>query len=131
MTDEITILNGKINIAPLIKAQRAFDEAVAKAQTQLERDGAIQRFEFTYELLWKMLKKVLAFKGLNINNPRDVFREAAKEHLIEDPKIWFEVIKKRNMTTHIYSEMYAKEIFEFLPHFQKQLSKIIDQIKNL
>ena len=131
MTEEITILNGKITITPLIRAQKAFDEAVAKAQTQLEQDGAIQRFEFTYELLWKILKKILAFKGLAINNPRDVFREAAKEGLVEDPKFWFEVIKKRNMTTHMYSEMYAKEIFEFLPSFQKQLSEVVTKIKSL
>ena len=131
MTEEITILNGKITITPLIRAQKAFDEAVAKAQTQLEQDGAIQRFEFTYELLWKTLKKILAFKGININNPRDVFRAVAKEGLIQDPTFWFEVIKKRNMTTHIYSEIYADEIFKFLPQFQKQLSEVVKKIKIL
>ena len=131
MAEEITILDGKIIITPLIKAQIAFDEALVEAKTQLERDGAIQRFEFTYELLWKILKKIFAFKGVDINNPRDVFRAAAKERLIQDPKFWFEVIKKRNMTTHLYSEMFADEIFAFLPEFQERLSEVIKKIKIL
>jgi len=131
MKEDITILNGKIIISPLLKAQTTFDMAVNKAKTKLEQDGAIQRFEYTYELLWKTLKKILAFKGININNPRDVFRESAKEKFIEDPKFWFEVIKKRNLTTHIYNEKFAEEIFEFLPKFQVELSKVINIIKRL
>jgi nucleotidyltransferase substrate binding protein (TIGR01987 family) len=131
VAEEITILNGKIDITPLIKAQLAFNKALAEAKSDLERDGAIQRFEFTYKLLWKMLKKILAVKGLDINNPRDVFRAAAKEGLIDDIKFWFEVLKKRNLTTHTYSEQYAVEVFEFLPQVQPQLAEIIEKIKKL
>ena len=131
MVEDITIFNGKLVITPLIKAQRALNEAIKEADTKLERDGAIQRFEFTYELLWKTLKKILSFKGININNPRDVFRAAAKEGLIEDPKFWFEAIKKRNMTTHIYNEQYADEVFDFLPQLVEHLALVIDKIRLL
>ena len=128
---EKSIFNGKINITHLLKAQIAFDDSVAKAKNQLERDGAIQRFEFTYELLWKTLKKILAFKGLNVANPRDVFRYSAKEGLIEDPEFWFEVIKKRNLVTHTYSESFSAEIFSFLPEFKKRLDVVVSRIKSL
>ncbi len=51
MSKEIKIFDGKITITPLIKAQKKLNEALTLAHTQLEKDGAIQRFEFTYELL--------------------------------------------------------------------------------
>ncbi len=111
MTNEITIFDGKLSIAPLINATNAFQEALKEAKTQLEQDGTIQRFEFTYELLWKTLKKILSFKGIDANNPHDLFREAAKNKLIDHPHFWFGVIRKRNLTTHIYNQEIADDIF--------------------
>ena len=53
MADEIIIL-GKINITRLIQAYETFKKGLGEVETELERDGAIQRFEFTYELDWKI-----------------------------------------------------------------------------
>jgi nucleotidyltransferase substrate binding protein (TIGR01987 family) len=128
---EKTIFDDKLSITPLISATHALREALKSAQTQLERDGAIQRFEFTYELLWKTLKKILAFKGIDVNNLRDTFCEAAKNKLIEHPKFWFTVIRKRNLSTHIYNQEMADEIFEFLPEFERELSNILIAIEKL
>lgn len=131
MADERTILAGKIAITPLLNASNALREAIAQAETQLEHDGALQRFEFTYELLWKTLKKILAFKGINVNNPRDVFREAARNQLIDNPKFWFEVIRKRNLTTHVYNQQMADAIFDFLQQFEPELTKVLKNIEQL
>ncbi len=130
MTQEVIILD-KLNITSLLKAQKAFSSALKEVKTELERDGAIQRFEFTYELAWKTLKRILSFKGIDINNPRDVFRESAKAGLIDDPKVWFEFIKKRNLTTHTYNEECAEDIYKCLPDFEKELLIVIDRIKKL
>lgn len=130
MSEEVIIL-GKIIITPLLKAQKTLEEALIEAKSDLERDGAIQRFEYTYELIWKVLKKILSFKGIDVNSPRDVFREAAKQDIIEDPKIWFEFIKKRNLTVHTYNEDDAEEIFGCLPSFRDELAKVIEKIKKL
>ena len=127
---EFVILENII-ITPLIKAHTALKKALAETSTELERDGCIQRFEFTYELFWKTLKKILKFKGVIVNNPRDVFREAAKEGLIEDPKFWFEVITKRNLTTHTYREESSIEVFEALPEIAKRIEIVVDKIKAL
>lgn len=127
---DIVIL-GKVIITPLIRAQKVFNQAVEQAKNDLEKDGAIQRFEFTYELVWKTLRKILKFKGVNISSPRDVFRESAREGLIEDPKFWFEAIKKRNLTSHVYDEDFSEEVFEFLPRFKEELDKVIETIKKL
>lgn len=130
MTKEVVIL-GNINITALIKAVKAFKKGFAKAKTELERDGVIQRFEFTYELAWKTLKRILAFKGLDINNPRDVFREAAKQKLIDDPLVWFEFLRKRNLTVHTYNPEVANEIYESFPTFKEELNKLLDIVKKL
>ena len=94
------IIMGGIDITSLLKAQQAFKKALLEAKTELERDGVIQRFEFTFELFWKALKRILSFKGIDANSPREVFRQAAKQGLIEDPKVWFEFIKHRNINFH-------------------------------
>lgn len=93
MEKDIIIL-GNINITSLIKASNQFKKGLIKAESEQERGGVVQRFELTFELVWKILKKILAFKGININSPRETFREAAKQKFIQDPLVWFEFIKK-------------------------------------
>jgi nucleotidyltransferase substrate binding protein (TIGR01987 family) len=125
------IICENINITTLIKATKSFKEGIKGAHSELERDGVIQRFEFTYELVWKTLKKILKFKGLDVNSPRDVFREAAKFYFIDDPLVWFEFIKKRNLTVHTYNSDCADEIFESLSKFEVELDKLIKKIIKL
>lgn len=125
------IILEQIDISSLIKAFEFFKNALPNISTDLERDGAIQRFEYTFELTWKTLKKVLAVKGLYINNPRDVFRDAAQTGLIEEIEPWFEFIKMRNLTVHTYNEDYALEIFQSLPKFKTETEKLISKLKNL
>lgn len=120
-----------IDITPLIKGTKQFNDGFASAKNELERDGVIQRFKVSFELVWKTLKRVLAFKGVDVNSPRDVFRESAKQQLIEDPLIWFDFIKKRNLTVHTYNQDCAEEIFESLSAFQKELDKVVETIKGL
>ena len=107
------------------------ENALKQINTELERDGAIQRFKFTFELSWKTLKRILTFKGLDVNNHRDVFRESAKQGLIENVEDWFEFIKKRNLTIHTYNEEYAVEIFESLTQFKIEVQKLIETITKL
>lgn len=128
---EKTLVLGQVEITPLLKAFATFKRAMEEAKSELERDGAVQRFEYTFELTWKVLKKILAVKGLDINNPRDVFRDAARMGLIDSVEVWFEFIKMRNLTVHTYNEDYAVEIFQNLPMFQGEVEKLIEKIKKL
>jgi nucleotidyltransferase substrate binding protein (TIGR01987 family) len=128
---EKTLVLGQVEILPLLNAFASFKRAMEEVKTELERDGAVQRFEYTFELAWKVLKKILAVKGLDINNPRDVFRDAARMGLIDNLEIWFEFIKMRNLTVHTYNEDYAVEIFQSLPKFQGEVEKLIEKIKKL
>lgn len=125
------IVLGDINIGPFFKARNKLADAIQNAKSELEKTGAIKCFEYCYELSWKLMKKILQKKGIETNNPRDAFREAAKNTLISDPEIWFDFILKRNLTTHTYDENLAKEIFEFLPIFLKEVDKFIQNVKEM
>ena len=127
MEKDIIILNDLV-ITPLIKAKQALDIALSAPKTDLNRDASIQRFEFTFELTWKTLKRILQKKGIRIHNPRDVLREAAKEGFIEDPQIWFDFLENRNNTLHVYNEKTAETIYQALPAFKNALEALIEKI---
>ena len=77
-----------------------------------EADGLIQRFEFTFELAWKLIKSYAEFQGTDkeIMGSRDAVRWAFENHLISDSATWMEMIKRRNDTSHTYDEDTATEV---------------------
>lgn len=130
MDDEIVITGGII-ITPLIKAKQAFAIALSAPKTDLNRDASIHRFEFTFELAWKAMKRVLRYKGLQANSPRDVIRDAASEGLILDPVLWFGFLENRNRTVHTYNEAIADEIYADLPSFNRALEQLLVKLQSL
>lgn len=125
------IILENINITPLIKAQAFLQAAIDEAKSQLEKAGAIQSFEMTYELAWKIIKRVLAYRGMDVASPREVFRAAAQEKLIDNPEVWFEFIHYRNLTVHVYNQAIASEVFSFLPMFSAEIIKLISKLEAL
>lgn len=71
---------------------------------QLEREGAIQRFEYTFELAWHTLKDRLQYDGINLDTvtPRHVIRQAFEAGLIEDGETWMDMLTDRNRMSHTY-----------------------------
>ena len=125
------LILGDLNIAPLIKAQIFLKTAIDVARSDLERAGAIQSFEICYELSWKTMKRILAYRGIEANSPREVFRLAAREKLIDDLERWFDFLEKRNLTRHVYNLAIAEEVFAFLPSFYLALDLFIRRIRSL
>ena len=79
--------------------------------TDLEKEGLIQRFEYTYELAWKVMKDYLEYQGITgITGSRDAIREAFQKELITNGENWMNMIKSRNQTTHLYNEATAQEL---------------------
>jgi len=67
----------------LRQAVKRLQELVPRAKSDIVRDATIQRFEFTFELLWKALKLCLEDEGVLVNTPKDSFREAfRRRHLL-------------------------------------------------
>jgi nucleotidyltransferase substrate binding protein (TIGR01987 family) len=80
--------------------------------SDLEEQGLIKAFEYTYELAWNTMKDFLEYQGSanNITGSRDTFREAFKAGLIFDGHSWMEMVESRNRTSHSYNEEVANEI---------------------
>lgn len=111
------------------KAVEALRQGLDQANDDLDRDGAIQRFEFVIELSWKLLQKVLRERNLMVYSPRNTYREAHKESLLDDPQAWLVFWDVRNLTSHTYREQLAQEVFAKLPDFlelAKQLEKKLE-----
>ncbi len=109
----------------LTQACGRLGEAVAALQTAaadgdaelagLVRDAAIQRFEFTFELAWKLLGKLQSRAGLPPAGPRPVLRRAYAAGWIDDEGEWLAMVDDRNLTTHVYDEALAVALAERLP----------------
>ncbi len=74
-------------------------------------DGAIQRFEFTFEVAWKLAKVYLHYIGLEAIGPRNIIKESFAAKIISDGGAWIDMLEDRNKTSHIYNEKQAREIY--------------------
>lgn len=94
------------------KAVRQMTKFIEKGDlNEMEEQGLIQSFEYTYELAWNTLKDLFEDQGeSNILGSRDTFRLAFKRGLIEDGETWMKMIESRALTSHTYKEETAKAI---------------------
>lgn len=120
----------KISIEPLIRAFEKFESFRIHDKTEQERAGIIQAFEYCFELSWKIMKKFLESRGILANSPKEVFRHAAKEGFIDNPEIWFDFLKKRNLSVHTYNQDQADEVIAICPAFSIAVSTFIKVIEN-
>ena len=97
----------------------------------LEEQGLIQAFEYTYELAWNTLKDYLESQGeTEIHGSRDAFRLSFQRGLIEDGETWMEMVRSRTLTSHTYNEEIAKQIVsdvstKYVPQFVKLHEKLL------
>ena len=79
-------------------------EPGVEALNQLEREGVIQRFEYTFELAWNTLKDRLEYDGIAFQSvtPRSVIRQAFQSGLIENGETWLDMLTDRNLSSHTY-----------------------------
>ena len=79
--------------------------------SNLEKQGLVQAFEYTYELGWNTLKDYLAYQGIvDLIGSRDTIREAFSRGLIADGEGWMSMLVDRNRSSHTYNEEVADEI---------------------
>ena len=96
------------------------------------RDSAIQRFEFTVEIFWKLLKSIIKDnEGIICNSPKSCIREFfASGYLKENKaKLLMEMIDDRNMTSHTYHEEVAEIIFSKLKDYINGMIYVYENIK--
>lgn len=119
------------NFNTLEKALKALKQMVDKP-SQEDRsniDAAIQRFEFTFELFWKLLKKILLVEGLEVAYPRETLQTAYLGGLINDDQIWINMLNDRNQTSHTYDEELADKIYQNIKLYYPIMDKTFGQLK--
>lgn len=100
------------------------------ALNELEKQGLIQAFEYTYELAWNTIKDYFEDQGeTNIHGSRDAFRLAFRRGLIKDGETWMDMIRSRGLTSHTYNEDIAEKIAadivnKYFPEFMGLQSKL-------
>ncbi len=99
------------------KALIRLEEALKKdLNDDIIIDGIIQRFEFTFEQAWKVMKLYLEEQGIldEALAPRSTIRCAFKHKVITDGDIWIEMMLDRNRTSHMYDEETAVNIVKLV-----------------
>ena len=101
-------------LAKLAQAVELLSERIERdeAVDELLQEGLIQRFEYTHELAWKVMKDYAEYQGYtDVRGSRDAIRKALEMNLIDD-KRWMETIEDRNLTVHNYDNEIAAEIYD-------------------
>jgi len=86
-------------------------QGTEEAASELEQEGVVQRFEFTFELLWKTLKLFLEEKGLICKSPKDCLKEAFRMEWLNEEQVFLDMLEDRNRSSHIYDKNEADKIF--------------------
>ncbi|MBI4211877.1 MAG: nucleotidyltransferase substrate binding protein [Deltaproteobacteria bacterium] len=87
--------------------------AIAKP-SDVEKQGIIQSFEFTFELAWKTLKDYLESQNVLAQFPREVIKEAFHYQLITNGDAWMDMLEKRNQMAHTYDEAAADQALQLI-----------------
>ncbi|HEY3390628.1 MAG TPA: nucleotidyltransferase substrate binding protein [Prolixibacteraceae bacterium] len=121
-----------------IKDKFAEEKVIDRPASVLDevlKEGLIQRFEYTHELAWNVMKDYAEYQGdASIRGSRDATREAFKMSLVNNGEVWMDMIKSRNETSHTYNEETAEEIFlkiieEYYPAFD-EFTKVMRNLQS-
>jgi nucleotidyltransferase substrate binding protein (TIGR01987 family) len=110
-----------LDFASLEKALASLSRAIQRSRVDPQdeelRDAVIQRFEYTYELCWKMLKRQLELESptparMDTLSFRDLLREAAQVGILQDVERWMDYREMRNITSHTYDDLKARNVYD-------------------
>jgi len=101
--------------------------------TDLERQGTIQGFEFTFEMAWNVMKDYLEEQGITgIIGSKGAIRQSFNKELIMDGQAWMDMIEGRNLSSHSYDEATAKKLLEKITEtFYVQFKSFAEKMDSL
>ncbi|OGT16730.1 MAG: hypothetical protein A3J49_04680 [Gallionellales bacterium RIFCSPHIGHO2_02_FULL_57_16] len=111
----------------IVVAER--DRWVAEGNGDIVLDVAVKRFEFTYEMAWKALKRFLDYLGIDARAPRPVFKEAYAQGLLSDEQVWLDMIEMRNLSSHVYDEQEISRILLELERYLAAFDSLLKQLR--
>jgi nucleotidyltransferase substrate binding protein (TIGR01987 family) len=124
----------KLDLSALEKALASLARALQRAQglpaDEELRDASIQRFEYSFELAWKMLKRRLEMDvpstdAVDALSYRAMIRLAAERGLLADPQAWFDYRDQRNLTSHTYDVVVAQQVYACITDFKRDADALL------
>lgn len=116
------------------RALNRLNEALEVEATELEIDGILHRFEFTFELAWKTMKDCLENQGMvgKIGSPREILKESFSAGLIDNGEVWMDMMLSRNELSHLYDEETSREIYDDIKErYIMEINKLINKLDNI
>ena len=96
--------------------------------SELEQEGLVQRFEYTFELSWKVMQDLLTYKGYEfMTGPNGTLKMAFEDGLISNHDGWRLMAKSRNTLSHVYDEDEASAIVGLIFTHYAPLLKALDE----
>ncbi len=116
-------------ITSLKTALKRLIEALSAPETDLNRDAAIQRFEFCFELAWKVIQEKARAEGLDCYSPKSCIKLGFKNQWVQEETSWLVMLEDRNRTSHTYDEILAAAVYSRLPNYLPLFQTLIEQIE--
>jgi nucleotidyltransferase substrate binding protein (TIGR01987 family) len=130
--------SGKLDFSSLRNALARLAEGYQRYETDVSdiqiRDGLIQRYEFTYEISHKTLKRHLEMTAAN---PEafdalpfaDLIRSGNEQSLLKsDWSAWKIFREMQAKTSHTYDEHIAQTVVQVIPAFIEEIEFLVRQL---
>lgn len=115
------------------KALTTLQEVLAETNpTAIVRDAAIQRFEYTFEAVWKAGQEFLRRQeGIDVGSPKGVMRSFFQTGYLNErqTELGLKMVDDRNLTSHTYSEGLSEIIFKELPKYAALMQSCLTVIQ--
>ena len=109
--------------------ERLGEALLIPEEQPLAVDGTIHRFEFTFELFWKVLRRLLADQGIAANSPKSAPQHAYRLGWLENEATWLKMLDDRNLTTHTYREALAREVYSRIPTHHTAMRDTVQKLR--
>lgn len=121
----------QLSLTQFSQAVIRLEEALVQSKDNtLLVDAVIKRFEFSFELCWKTLKKKCEAEGLHsVASPKAVLKQAYAMQWIDDEAQWLQMLTDRNLSTHTYHQALALEIFGRIKNYLPLFKTLIESLK--
>ena len=128
---KLKIIRWQQRFQNLTKAFNQLERGLAITHpSDIEQQGIIQSFEFSFELSWKTLKDYLESQGVTCQYPREVIKNAFQYQIIEKGELWLDMLGKRNLLAHTYDEALAMECYRLIKQeFAPELKKLVQWLQ--
>jgi nucleotidyltransferase substrate binding protein (TIGR01987 family) len=123
----------KLRYSDALKSLMTLEEILREPFSTIVRDATIQRFEYTFEALWKFLKEYLKEReGIISNSPKACFKEIFSSGFLteEDTVGCLEMTDRRNDTSHTYKEEVAQVIYSKIRGYYVLMKNLLEQFGN-